>query len=86
LLQPIEKLLDNLDRGKCGGKIGIAFGSYGWSGEAPLIIAKRMRKIGFDVLDPVMRVQYDPDEKDIGACMLLGKGLALKLKNARRHK
>jgi hypothetical protein len=45
-----------------------------------------MRKIGFDVLDPVMRVQYDPDEKDIGACMLLGKGLALKLKNARRHK
>jgi flavorubredoxin len=86
LLQPIEKLLDNLDQGKCGGKIGIAFGSYGWSGEAPLIIAKRMRKIGFDVLDPVMRVQYDPDEKDIGACMLLGKGLALKLKNARRHK
>jgi flavodoxin I len=86
LLQPIEKLLDSLDEEKCRGKIGIAFGSYGWSGEAPLIIAKRMREIGLDVLDPVMRVQYEPDEKDIEACMLLGKGLALKLKNLRRGK
>jgi flavodoxin I len=86
LLLPIEKLLDSLDEGKCRGKIGIAFGSYGWSGEAPLIIAKRMREMGLDVLDPVMRVQYEPDEKDIEACMLLGKGLALKLKNLRRGK
>ncbi len=75
-----------MDGGKCRGKIGIAFGSYGWSGEAPLIIAKKMREIGIDVLDPVMRVQYDPDEKDRDACMLLGKGLALKLKNVRRNK
>jgi flavodoxin I len=86
LLPPIEKLLDSLDGEKCRGKFGIAFGSYGWSGEAPLTIAKRMREMGFDVLDPVMRVRYDPDEKDIEACMLLGKGLALKLKNARRRK
>lgn len=86
LLPPIEKLLDSLDNEKCRGKFGIAFGSYGWSGEAPLLIAKRMREMGFEVLDPVMRVQYGPDEKDIEACMLLGKGLALKLKNARRHK
>ena len=86
LLLPIEKFLDRLDGGKCRGKIGIAFGSYGWSGEAPLIIAKRMREMGFDVLDPVMRVQYEPGEKDIEACMLLGKGLALKLKNVRRRK
>jgi flavorubredoxin len=86
LLPPIEKLLDSLEDEKCRGKFGIAFGSYGWSGEAPLTIAKRMREMGFDVLDPVMRVRYEPDEKDIEACMLLGKGLALKLKNARRRK
>lgn len=86
LLPPIEKLLDSLDSEKCRGKLGIAFGSYGWSGEAPLIIAKKMRELGFEVLDPVMRVQYEPDEKDIVACMLLGKGLALKLKNAKRRK
>lgn len=84
MLAPIEKLLDSLDRKKCTGKLGIAFGSYGWSGEAPLAIAKKMRELGFEVLDPVMRVQYTPMEKDIEACGLLGKDIALKLKSMKR--
>jgi flavodoxin I len=84
MLPTIEKFLDGLDRNKCGGKLGIAFGSYGWSGEAPLDIAKKMRDLGFEVLDPVMRVQYGPEDKDIEACRLLGKGIALKLKSLRQ--
>jgi flavorubredoxin len=47
------------------------------------MIAKRMRELGFQVLDPVMRVQYRPTDKDIEACELLGKGIALKLKRSR---
>jgi flavodoxin I len=85
MLPPIERLINGLDRKKCAGKPGIAFGSYGWSGEAPILIAKKMRDLGIDVLDPVLRVQYEPDEKEIEACMLLGKGVALKLKNIKRH-
>jgi flavodoxin I len=85
MLQPIENLLDGMDRCDCEGKQGIAFGSYGWSGEAPLLIAKRMRELGFHVLDPVMRIQYTPQEKDIEACNLLGKGMAKKLKNIKRQ-
>jgi flavodoxin I len=84
MLPPIEKLLDRLDSKKSRGKPGVAFGSYGWSGEAPLLIAKKMRDLGFEVLDPVMRVQYTPMEKDIEACGLLGKDIALKLKSIRR--
>lgn len=83
LLPPIEKLLDRLDDEKCEGKIGIAFGSYGWSGEAPIYIARKMRDLGFEVMDPVVRIQYMPGEKDIEACMLLGKEIALKLKKSR---
>jgi flavodoxin I len=85
MLQPIEKLLDGLERSDCEGKPGIAFGSYGWSGEAPLLIARRMRELGFIVLDPVMRIQYTPHEKDIDACHLLGQGTAKKLKNIKRQ-
>ncbi len=85
MLPQIEKLIDGLDGNDCAGKLGIAFGSYGWSGEAPLVIAKKMRLLGFRVLDPVLRVQYTPDEKDIEACMLLGKGVALKLKKLKRR-
>lgn len=84
MLTPMENFLGLLDGKKCRGKPGIAFGSYGWSGEAPLLIAKKMRQIGFDVLDPVLRVQYEPLEKDAEACRLLGKGVAKKLKNMRR--
>jgi len=84
MLPLIEKLIDSLDRQKCRGKPGIAFGSYGWSGEAPIFIAKKMRELGFDVLDPVMRVQYKPNDKDIEACGRLGKDVALKLKSLMR--
>jgi flavorubredoxin len=84
MLAPMEKFLDRLDSKKCQGKIGIAFGSYGWSGEAPLAIAKKMREIGFEVLDPVLRVQYEPLEKDVESCRLLGKGIAKKLKSIKR--
>ena len=85
LLPPMERFIMGLDAGQCEGKPGIAFGSYGWSGEAPIMIAKRMRGLGFEVLDPVMRVQYEPQEKDFEACRLLGKGLALKLKSLKRR-
>jgi len=86
MLPTIEKFLEKLDRKKCAGKLGIAFGSYGWSGEAPICIAKKMRELGFEVLDPVMMVRYTPMEKDLEACNLLGKGIALRLKNLRRQK
>lgn len=84
MLTPMEKFLDGLDRDVCDGKIGVAFGSYGWSGEAPVAIAKKMRELGMHVIDPVMRIQYAPGDKDIEACKLLGKGIALTLKSLKR--
>ena len=77
----MKKFLDGIDT--LEGKAGIAFGSYGWSGEAPLHIAEKMRRLGADVLDPVLRVQYAPDEKEIAACRLLGRDVALRLKKSR---
>jgi flavodoxin I len=66
-------------------KKGVAFGSYGWSGEAPWHIAKKMRKLGIKVLDPVIRVHYGPDEKELESCKLLGKDVAMKLKEPKRQ-
>ena len=61
-------------------KIGAAFGSYGWSGEAPVQIAERMRKMGMKVVDPVLRIQWQPEEKDLKECERLGKDIAKALK------
>ena len=80
MLPPIEKFVDKLVKAGAKGKDGAAFGSYGWSGEAPIMIAEKMRIGGINVLDPVLRVQYKPNEKDIKECNRLGKDLAGKIK------
>lgn len=80
MLPPMEKFLDNLAKTEVKGKIGAAFGSYGWSGEAPVMIAEKMREMGMKVIDPVLRVQYAPTEKDLEECRRLGKDIANKIK------
>lgn len=80
MLPPMERFLESLEKANVTGKLGVAFGSYGWSGEAPIDIAEKMRKLGMTVIDPVLRIQYQPTEKDLEECKRLGKDLANKLK------
>jgi len=54
-------------------KIGAAFGSYGWSGEAVKLINKELEAMNFDVIDPGIRIQYVPEKKGLEACFELGK-------------
>ena len=59
------------------GKIGAAFGSYGWSGEAPRFVLEVMeRKFGMKVLKPPLLIEYTPDEKGLEECRKLGKEVA----------
>jgi flavodoxin I len=80
MLPPMEKFIDSLEKANVAGKLGAAFGSYGWSGEAPVDIADRMRKLDMEVIDPVLRIQYQPTDKDLEECKRLGKDLANKIK------
>lgn len=41
MLPPMEKFIARLDKA-AKGKVGAAFGSYGWGGEAPGMIAEKM--------------------------------------------
>jgi flavorubredoxin len=77
---PMEKFIESLEKANVTGKLGAAFGSYGWSGEAPIDIADKMRKLGMEVIDPVLRIQYQPTDKDLEECKRLGKDLANKIK------
>ena len=66
------------------GKVGAAFGSYGWSGEAPNMLVEIMKnQFGMDVVEPALRIKYNPDEKGLEECRKLGKAVAEKIvKNA----
>ncbi len=80
MLPPMEKFIESLSKANVKGKIGAAFGSYGWSGEAPVMMADKMRELGIKVIDPVLRIQYQPADKDLEECKRLGKDLANKVK------
>jgi len=80
MLPPMEKFIESLAKANVKGKFGAAFGSYGWSGEAPVMIAQKMRELGMNVIDPVLRIQYQPMEKDLEECKRLGKDIATNVK------
>jgi flavorubredoxin len=54
-------------------KIGAAFGSYGWSGEAVKMINKELEAMKFEIVDPGLRVQYVPDKESLESCYELGR-------------
>jgi flavodoxin I len=81
MLPPMEKFInETLVSTNPKGKIGAAFGSYGWSGEAPIVIAEKMREMGMTVIDPVLRILHTPTDKDLQECKRLGIDIAEKLK------
>ncbi len=55
------------------GKIGAAFGSYGWSGEAVKLIEKELQEINIDIVEPGLRVQYVPGNDALEACADFGR-------------
>jgi flavorubredoxin len=57
-------------------KIGAAFGSYGWSGEAVKLINKELEDMKFTLTDPGLKIQYVPDSQGLEACHDLGKKIA----------
>jgi flavodoxin I len=82
MLPPMEKFMnETLATSDPKGKIGAAFGSYGWSGEAPVMIAEKMREMGMNVIDPVLRILHKPTDKDVQECKRLGIDIAEKLKH-----
>ena len=59
------------------GKIGAAFGSYGWSGEAPKAVLDIFRnKFGMQVIEPPVMANYKPDQNTLIACKDLGKKIS----------
>ena len=57
-------------------KVGAAFGSFGWSGEAAKLVTKELEGMKFDIIDPEVKIQYVPDDKSLDACRELAKKIA----------
>lgn len=65
------------------GKLGAAFGSYGWSGEAPRLILEILKnKFGMVAVEPPLLIKYAPDKSGIEKCMDFGRKIAERLMHA----
>ena len=55
------------------GKIGAAFGSYGWSGEAVKLLNAQLEEMKIELVDDGIRIQYVPDKDKLGECFEFGR-------------
>ena len=59
------------------GKVGGAFGSYGWSGEAPKLLLEIMKnRFEMQVIEPPLLARYVPDGSMLDKCRDFGKRIS----------
>ncbi|MBI5182329.1 MAG: FprA family A-type flavoprotein [Nitrospirae bacterium] len=63
------------------GKVGSAFGSYGWSGEALEKMISTLKYFGMKVVEPGLLIKNQPDEDGLDECRRFGEKIANKIKN-----
>lgn len=77
LLPTISPICEDLRGLRFKNKIGAAFGSYGWSGEAVKMIEEHLTQFGIPVAAPGVRAKWQPTVADIEACRALGRQVAV---------
>jgi flavorubredoxin len=82
-VKPVWDLLSSLTVVDLRGKLGAAFGSYGWSGEAVPMIEDRLRGLKLRVPVPGLRVKLVPTDDELAASRAFGKRLAQDLAERR---
>ncbi|MGD2019958.1 MAG: FprA family A-type flavoprotein [Thiohalocapsa sp.] len=75
-VKPVWDLLSSLAVVSLRGKVGAAFGSYGWSGEAVPMIEDRLRGLKLRVPVAGLRLKLIPTDGELGDCRDFGRALA----------
>lgn len=75
-LYSIAGILEMIAGSKLKNKKAVAFGSYGWSGEAVKLITEELRKAKLEVVNEGIRVNWTPDEEATKACIAFGEEIA----------
>jgi flavorubredoxin len=85
-VKPVWDLLSSLVSIKVSNKLGAAFGSYGWSGEAINMIEDRLRGLKLRVPIKGVRARLIPTVEELEQCRDLGKQLAQHLTGKIEHR
>lgn len=55
------------------GKIALAFGSYGWSGESVPLLTDRLKGLKFKVIDQGLKIHFRASEEELQRCREIGR-------------
>jgi flavorubredoxin len=78
-LLPVYKLFALINPLRDKGKTAGAFGSYGWSGEAPRIILENFRNLKLKTFDETAAFKFSPGESKKDTLIEFGKRFAQKI-------
>lgn len=82
ILNAMAGILEEIEGLRFKNKKAAAFGCYGWSGEAPKLIAERLAKGGFEVVDEGLKTLWEPDAAIIETARAYGRAFAAKIGGA----
>jgi len=81
LISPMKTFLFEMEKADLKGKIGAAFGSYGWSGESVQMMSDTMKHIfGMEVMEPGLKIQRRPSGSSLEQGKEFGRKIAEKIK------
>jgi len=80
MMPSVQKFLNELADVDLAGKIGLAFGSYGWGLEAIQAINKQLASYGVDMIKD-LGIKRMPGEEELEICRRVGSLLACKINN-----
>lgn len=80
-LLPVYRLFSVINPLRDRGKLAGAFGSYGWSGEAPRIISDNLRNLKLTVFEETAGFKFMPDEEKTIELVAFGTRFASALAN-----
>jgi len=78
-LLPVYKLFALINPIRDKGKIAAAFGSYGWSGEAPAIIEANLKALKLNVFENNFSFKFTPHNNILEEALLFGARLGEKI-------
>jgi flavorubredoxin len=82
LLPSITPILEDIKGLAFKNKIGVAFSSYGWSGEGLKIIQEHLQKCKIPLVCEGVSVKWQPTADDLQACFNMGQQVAKSIKGA----
>lgn len=79
MMPTLEVFIEQAKGVNLKGKVGAAFGSYGWSAEVVDLITNRLKGYGMETIEGLL-IKEKPDEAGLEKCRQFGREIAQKVK------